>query len=101
MRRVRRIEVTPTVGTAAYTALDTVGGMMTFAITPQGFDGFLRGVLAVDEANQKEAFTLYVFDQLPSTIADGDTYTPLLADLKIRAEFINKLRKLYEYSNIM
>ena len=82
MRRIRRIEVTPTVGTAAYTALDAVGGMMTFAIADQGFDGFLRGVLAVDESNEKEALTLYVFDAVPSTIADGDTYTPLLADLK-------------------
>ena len=82
MRRIRRIAVTPTVGTAAYTALDTVGGKMTFAIADQGFDGLIRGVLLTDNANQKEPYTLYVFDAVPSTIADDASYAPTLADLK-------------------
>lgn len=82
MRRVRRVATTPTVGTDAYTAADSVGGLMTFAITDQGFDGLLRSVLLTDNAAQSEQYVLYIFDALPSTIADDAEYLPTLADLK-------------------
>ena len=58
MRRVRRIAVTADIGTKAYTASDVVGGLTTFAITDQGFDGQLSSVLVTDAAAQGEAYTL-------------------------------------------
>lgn len=82
MRRVRRIAVTPTIGTDAYTALDVVGGLMTFAITDQGFDGMLSSVLVTDDACQSEAYTLYFFESQPSAITDGTIFDPTLADMK-------------------
>lgn len=82
MRRVRRIAVTPTIGTVAYTAGDVVGGLMTFGITDQGFDGQLSSILVTDAAAQGEAYTLYVFEAVPSTIADDAAFAPTLADLK-------------------
>lgn len=82
MRRVRRIAVTPTVSLTAYTAADSVGGLMTFAITDQGFDGLLRSVLLTDNAAQSEQYVLYIYESLPSTIANDAEYLPTLADLK-------------------
>lgn len=80
MRRVRRIAVTPTVGTDAYTAKDVVGGLMTFGITDQGFDGQLCSIMVTDAAAQGEAYDLYVFESVPSTIADDAAFAPTLAD---------------------
>jgi len=82
MRRVRRVAVTAGIGTVAYTADDVVGGLMTFAITDQGFDGQLTSVLVTDAAAQGEAYTLYIFESVPSTIADDAAWAPTLADLK-------------------
>lgn len=83
MRRVRRIAVTPTADTAdAYTAGDVVGGLMTFGIGDQGFDGLMRSVLVVDADSQGEPYTLYVFNAQPSTIADDAAYMPTAADMK-------------------
>jgi hypothetical protein len=81
MNRVRRIAVTPTVDTVAYTAGDVVGGLMTFAVTPQGFDGEIKSVLVTDAANQKEPYTLYVFNEAPTTFADQAAFMPTAADL--------------------
>jgi len=81
MRRIRRIAVTPTVGLDAYTAADVVGGLLTFAIADQGFDGLIRGVLLTDDAAQSEQYKLYISDALPSTIADDAAYAPTIADL--------------------
>ena len=81
MRRIRHIAVTPTIGTSAYTAADCVGGLMTFAITDQGFDGLIRGLLVTDDHAQSEQYILYVYRSLPSTIADDAEYLPTVADL--------------------
>ena len=83
LRRVREITVTPTVTLSAYTAADVVGGLMTFAVTDQGFDGAIRRIICTDDANQKEQYVLYIFDSLPSTIANDAAFAPTYADLKL------------------
>ena len=82
MRRIRRIQVAPTVGTDAYTANDVVGGLMTFSISDQGFDGLVRSILVTDAHSQAEAYVLYLFGAQPSTIADDAAFAPTIADLK-------------------
>jgi hypothetical protein len=78
----RRVAVTPTIGTDAYTAGDVVGGLLTFAVgTAFGGGGRIVKVLLIDAANQKEGYTLYLFGQAPSTIADDAAYEPTAADL--------------------
>lgn len=81
MKRVRRIAVTPAVDTVAYTAGEVVGGLMTFEVAPQGFDGEIKSVLVVDAANQKEPYTLYVFSAEPSAFVDTAAFMPTAADL--------------------
>jgi len=54
---------------------------MTFAVSGQGFDGLLRSVLVTDGDNQKEPYTLYVFNAQPSTLADDAAFMPTVADL--------------------
>lgn len=82
MRRIRRIAVTPTITLSAYTAGDTVGGLMTFAMSDQGFDGLIRSILITDAVKQSEQYTLYIYGDLPSTIANDAAYAPTIADLK-------------------
>lgn len=74
---------TITVATAAYTDGDVVGGLITFeleGLTQNG--GILNSVLLTDAANQSEPYRLYLFHELPSTIADADPFAPTIADLK-------------------
>jgi len=82
--RNKRIAVTPTIGTDAYTASDVVGGLMTFAVsTEQGHrSGQIRSVLVTDAAAQSEPYTFYIFRAAPSTIADDAAFAPTIADLK-------------------
>ncbi len=82
MNRINRIAVTPTVTLNAYTANDVVGGLMTFGVFPQAFDGVIRNLLSVDDDAQSEAYVMYVFESLPSTIANDAAFAPTLADLK-------------------
>jgi len=82
MRRVKEVSVTPTVGTDAYTAGDVVGGLMSFQFTGHHpFDGIIRSVRLVDDYAQSEEYTLYIFNQKPSTIADDAAFAPTEADL--------------------
>ncbi len=68
-----------TVGTAAYTAADVVGGLITF---PVGIKhGIIRSLLITDAAAQSEPFTLYLYNAEPSTIADDANFAPTIADL--------------------
>ena len=83
MNRVRQVTVSPTVALTAYTANDVVGGLLTFNFTDaHPFDGVIRSVLVTDAANQKEQYVLYVFNAVPSTIADDAAFAPVIADLK-------------------
>lgn len=80
-RRIRRIQVAPTVDTDAYTAGDVVGGLMTFSVAPQGLDGLIRSVLITDADNQSEGYTIYIFNAQPSVIADDAAFAPTIDDL--------------------
>jgi hypothetical protein len=74
------------VATAAYTANDVVGGLLTFSID-QSFDidgALLQYVMLNDAANQSEAFSLWLFNDTPTTIADADAFAPTIGDLNKR-----------------
>lgn len=75
--------VTPTlvVTLAAYSIGDVVGGLITIPAGNSTGGGIVRQVLITDAANQKEPFTLYLFDALPTTIANDAAFAPVIADL--------------------
>lgn len=78
------ISVTPTVTLNAYTAGDVVGGLMTFTVSgSRPASGEIRKIVLVDDANQKEQYTLLIHDDTPSTIANDAAYAPTVADLKL------------------
>jgi len=79
---IKTIDVALTVATAAYTAGDVVGGLIALDLHSAGGGGQLRRVTLTDAASQAEPYTLYIFDQVPSTIADADPFAPTIADLK-------------------
>lgn len=76
-----RVEAALTVSTDAYTAGDVVGGLITFdmSVAPEG--ALLNGIVITDAANQKEAYTLWLFNEAPTTIADADAFAPDIDDL--------------------
>lgn len=77
-----RVSVTPTITLDAYTANDVVGGLMTFSgVGGSGGGGFIRSVLVVDDADQSEPYTLYIFNDEPSAIDDDAAFAPTVADL--------------------
>jgi hypothetical protein len=77
-----KAEVNPTIGTDAYTANDVVGGLLTFDVANLiNNGGIVNQVWLVDEDSQAEAYTLYLFDEQPSSIADDAAFAPTVADL--------------------
>jgi len=75
------VEVPITVTTDAYSAEDVVGGLLTSDAIPQiSGGGYLAWVRLVDDATQAEPFDLYVFNAVPSTIANDAAWAPLEAD---------------------
>lgn len=76
------IDVEPTVTLAAYTANDVVGGLLTFSVATGPRRGVIRQLLLVDEDSQAETYTLYLFSDTPTTIADADAFAPTIADLR-------------------
>lgn len=66
----------------AYSASDVVGGLLRIPISPVNAGGTLRWLRLVDDANQKAAMSLYLFNDLPSTIADNAAFAPSVADLE-------------------
>lgn len=81
LTEIRAVTPALTVSTTAYTAGDVVGGLLTIPAGSAGGGGILRQVLITDAANQKEAYTLYLFDAAPTTIDDADAFAPVIADL--------------------
>lgn len=79
---IRTVEPSLVVTLAAYTAGDVVGGLLTIPMHSVGGGGVLRQLSIIDDADQKEPLTLYLFDQLPSTIANDAAFAPTVADLK-------------------
>lgn len=72
-----------TVDTDAYSANDVVGGLLTLNIAKSsGGGGLLRRIILVDDHNQSEPFTLYLFDATPTSFADDAAFAPTNADLE-------------------
>jgi len=80
--RQRVVTAAPTIGTDAYTANDVIGGLLTFDISNAGGGGIVRWTRIVDDDNEKAELALYLFNELPSTIADDAAFAPTVADLK-------------------
>lgn len=80
--KVINAEPTVTVATSAYTAGDVVGGLLTFDVHSPSGCGLITSVRITDAANQSEPYTLYLFDSVPSTIADDAAAALTIADLK-------------------
>eukprot|EP00919_Chromeraceae_sp_WS-2016_P077523 GHVR01183488.1.p1 GENE.GHVR01183488.1~~GHVR01183488.1.p1 ORF type:complete len:153 (+),score=8.17 GHVR01183488.1:403-861(+) len=79
--RTVTIDVTPTITAGAYSANDVIGGLQTVYIGV-GKGGTIRRVNIADDDSEEAAMTLYIFDQLPSTIADNAAFAPTFADLQ-------------------
>lgn len=74
-----------TVGTDAYTQYDVVGGLQTITkeLNTEWKGCVLRAVTIIDAGAQSNPFKLYLFKQLPSTIADDAAWaTATIADLQ-------------------
>lgn len=76
------VDVELTVDTDAYTAGDVVGGLLTFAVGTASGGGILNSIMLIDEDSEAEAYTLYLFDAKPSTIADDAAFAPTIEDLR-------------------
>jgi len=75
------VEVPITVTTGAYTANDVVGGTLSTDFLKQvKGGGDIYAVRLVDDDDEKAAFTLYVFNAAPSTIANDAAHAPTEAD---------------------
>ena len=83
------IDVELTVDTDAYTALDVVGGLLTFAVGSPTGGCILNSVTLIDEDNQSEDYKLYLFDSKPTVIADDAAYAPAIADVRKRVRTID------------
>jgi len=64
-----------TVLEAAYTALDVVGGLITIPVPSAGSGGVITDIYLRDAANQNAAYTLFIYREAPTAIADGDTFS--------------------------
>lgn len=93
------VQVTLTVDTNAYTANDVVGGLITFNIANVGAGGVVRWARLVDDDNEKAEMNLYLFNSLPSTIADDAAFAPTVADLKKMVGKISFAASEYETIN--
>lgn len=75
------VEVPVTVQVAgAYEANDVVGGTLSCDAYNVSGGGYIGAVRLVDGDDEKAAFTLYVFNAAPSTIADAAAHAPTEAD---------------------
>lgn len=80
----RSIGVELTVALTAYTAGDVVGGLITFNITDASGGGVVNTIRMVDEDSQAEPYTLYIFNDKPTVIADDAAFATAVtvADLR-------------------
>jgi hypothetical protein len=78
----KTVSVTPVIDTSAYGAGDCVGGLMTFDVSTVLGGGTIESILIADDDNEKAQAILYIYNALPSTIADQAAYAPTIADLK-------------------
>jgi len=79
------IDKTLLITAGAYSASDVVGGLLTFTPNHLIEGGLLLDrVLLIDDDNEKANMKLYLFDDVPTTIADNGAFATalLVADLK-------------------
>jgi hypothetical protein len=88
--------VTPTVVLTAYSAEDVIGGLLTFDVSELTTNGgLINSAILIVEDSQAEPFKLYLFDSLPSTIADDAAFAPTVADLQKLCSVISFLTADY------
>jgi hypothetical protein len=80
--KVIHAELALTTGTAAMSIGDVVGGLLTFEVSSASGCGIVSTFRITDAANQKEPYVLWLFDSVPTTIADDAAFAPVIADLK-------------------
>lgn len=83
MTKIHTVQVTPVIGTGAYTALDAVGPLMEFAGISSRPDSaiVLQSVVLVDETKLDDPINLLLFDQTFTSDADHDILAPSDAEL--------------------
>lgn len=74
-------EVTITHGTSAYSANDVIGGLLTFSLPSPSGCGILNWLKITDEDNEGAALDVYIFNDVPTTIADDAAGALTIADL--------------------
>lgn len=74
--------LTPTIDTSAYADNDVIGGLLTFDLSADLSvnGGWLSNVWLADKDNEGAALRLFLFDELPSTIADQAAFAMTEAD---------------------
>lgn len=92
----KTVEVALTVTLDAYAQYDVVGGLIPIPLHSAGCNGTIRRIKLVDDANQKEPYKLYIFDRLPSTIANDAAFAPAIADLKAMIDKVTIAAADYE-----
>lgn len=65
----------------AYTANDIVGGLLTFDLNSPSSSGILQTLKVTDEDNEGAALDVYIFNDIPSTIADDAAGALAIGDL--------------------
>ena len=77
------ITQTPTLSTAAYTAGDAVGGLLTFAnaALDTGGGGIINSVVLIDDSGQDDDMELWLFDTAITAIADAAAWALTEAQL--------------------
>ena len=76
----------PTITAGAYSANDTVGGLLTFPLAARTNisegGSILTNVLIIDDAGQDAELELWLFNQTFTAIADNAAWAPSEADLE-------------------
>lgn len=65
----------------AYSANDVIGGLLTFPLSSPSNCGILQTLKITDEDNEGAALDVYIFDDVPTAIADDDAGQLLITDL--------------------
>lgn len=74
--------VNPTIDTDAYTTGDVMGGLLQFDITGLSVNGgIVNQAIMIDEDSMGVAAKLYLFEALPTTIADDAAFIPTIDDM--------------------